>query len=377
MTNELSDILDPAAPARAAAAQPDSVAAPPSAIRPRVVPAPGVVARRAPLLLVSMPALNEVRTVAAVIAGVPQSIPGVGRIEVVVIDDGSTDGTADAARRAGAHVIRHTRTRGVGAAFQSALAYAVRRGADLLVSVDSDGQFDPGDIPKLIRPVLDGQAEAATASRFKDPALAPQMPVVKRWGNAAMSWLISRLTGETYSDVSCGFRCYNRQAALNLHLLGHFTYTQEVFLNLHFKHMRIVEVPLAVRGVREHGKSRVASNLFRYALRTSRIIFRSYRDYCPLQFFGALSLMMATPAVLLWIFLLIHYVTTGGFTPHKWAGFTGAALFTFGLVLGLLGVVGDMLNRQRAYLEELLYYMRAREAPDAPSETVWHAEVDS
>lgn len=348
----------------------------PSALESGLVPAGrGEAAVKARLLIVSMPALNEARTVAHVINGVPDAIPGVGRIEVVVVDDGSTDGTADAARRAGAHVIRHPRTRGVGAAFRTALGYAVRRRADLLVSVDSDGQFDPRDIPKLICPVLEGEADAATASRFKDPALTPEMPSVKRWGNAGMSWLISRLTGETFSDVSCGFRCYNRQAALNLHLLGHFTYTQEVFLNLCFKHLRIVEVPLRVRGVREHGKSRVASNLMRYAVRTSRIIFRSYRDYCPLQFFGALALLMVLPALLLWTFLLTHYLTTGGFTPHKWAGFIGAALFTFGMVLGLLGVVGDMLNRQRVYLEELLYYTRAREASDETGD--WNARTET
>ena len=324
----------------------------------------------APLMIVSIPALNEEKTVGRVIADVPRRIPGIGRVEVVVIDDGSSDQTANVARRAGATVLRHGRTLGVGAAFQTGLAHGVRRGADLIVSIDADGQFDPVDIPELVEPVLAGEAEFATASRFKDASLAPEMPGIKRWGNRMMSRLISRLTGQKFFDVSCGFRCYSRHAALNLHLLGHFTYTQEVFLNLAFKHMRMVEVPLRIRGVREHGKSRVAGNLLQYALKTSRIIFRSYRDYFPLHFFGGLSALLSVPALGLWGFLLVHYLQTGGFSPHKWAGFTGAALFAFGLMMLILGVIGDMLNRQRVYLEELLYYVRARESENESADRV-------
>ena len=121
----------------------------------------------------------------------------------------------------------------------------------------------------------------------------PEMPWVKRWGNRMMSRLISRLAGERFYDVSCGMRCYGRRAALQLHLLARFTYTQEVLLNLAFKQLRIVEVPLRVRGEREHGESRVAASLWRYGLRTAQIIFRSYRDYRPMRFFGGIALALA------------------------------------------------------------------------------------
>ena len=122
------------------------------------------------------------------------------------------------------------------------------------------------------------------------------MPRIKLWGNRMMSRLISRLAGQTFHDVSCGMRCYSRRAALHLHLLGRFTYTQEVFLNLAFKQMRIVEVPIKVRGEREYGRSRVAGSLWRYALRTAQIIFRCYRDYHPLRFFGGAALLLMLPA---------------------------------------------------------------------------------
>lgn len=309
-------------------------------------------------LFVTIPALNERITIAQVVKAVPRNLPGVRRVEVLVIDDGSTDDTAAEAAAAGATVISHAMTRGVGAAFHTALTYVMERRGDLLVSIDGDGQFNPADIPALVEPVTSGRADFSTASRFKDPALLPRMPAVKLWGNRMMSRLVSRLTGGRFFDVSCGMRCYNRKAMLNLNLMGAFTYTQEVFLNLAFKRLRIEEVPIRVRGQREFGESRVASNIFRYAVNTSRIIFRAYRDYKPMRFFGGIALWMLIPAVLLELFFVVHYIRTGQFSPHKWAGFTGGGLAVLSLMALHMGLMGDMLNRHRVYLEELLYRQR-------------------
>jgi glycosyltransferase involved in cell wall biosynthesis len=277
-----------------------------------------------------------------------------------VVDDGSRDATAQEAIAAGAELIRHPSPRGVGAAFASALRRAVEIGADLLVSIDADGQFDPADIRALVRPVLDGEADFATASRFVDPALAPDMPPLKRWGNRMMARLVSRLAGQRFHDVSCGLRCYSRRAALSLNPMGRFTYTQEVFLTLAFKQLRIAEVPVRVRGEREFGQSRVADNLWKYALHTSGIIFRCYRDYQPMRLFGVAALALAAGAAALGGFLLLHWAATGGLSPHKWAGFASAALFGLAVLALAVGLVGDMLNRQRVYLEELLYRQRDR-----------------
>jgi hypothetical protein len=208
-------------------------------------------------------------------------------------------------------------------------------------------------------------ADFASASRFKDESLIPEMPPAKLWGNRMMSRLVSRLTGGKYYDVSCGMRCYNRKSMLNLNLMGAFTYTQEVFLNLAFKRLRIVEVPIKVRGQREFGKSRVASNLFKYAVNTSRIIFRAYRDYKPMRFFGSISLWLGIPAVLLEAFFVLANVWASVRFQHKWAGFTGAGLLMLSLLSLTIGLIGDMMNRQRVYLEELLYRQRDRAWRDA------------
>ncbi len=313
-----------------------------------------------PRLLVAMPALNEEATIGQVLEGVPERFPGIESVETLVIDDGSTDRTAEIARSMGATVIQHDQPQGVGAAFSRVLSEAIRRGVDLLVTIDSDGQFNPADIPKLVAPVAAGEADFATASRFKDRRLTPQMPKIKLWGNRQMSRLISRLAEREFYDVSCGMRCYNRRAMLNLNLLGQFTYTQEVFLNLAFKQMRIAEIPIAVRGEREFGESRVANNLWHYAVKSAKIIFRAYRDYRPMRFFGWLAVLLFLPAILMGSFLMVHYMATGTFTPYKWLGFASAAFTFLGLMMLHMGMIGDMLNRHRVYLEELLYNQRLR-----------------
>ena len=313
-------------------------------------------------MLVCLPALNEEKTVAEVIRRIPRHIDGVSSVDVLVVDDGSTDRTASLAAEAGATVVSHPRSKGVGAAFHTALAYAINRPVDLIVTLDADGQFDPALIPKLIAPVLRDEADFVTASRFVDPALVPDMPWIKRWGNGMMSRLISRIAGNVFHDVSCGMRCYGRKAAMHLNLLGTFTYTQEVFLNLAFKVLRIAEVPIPVRGQRKHGRSRVAPDVWRYGVKAMWIIFRCYRDYHPMRFFGWLAAGLMVPGVGLAILFLVHYWQTGRFAGYKWAAFTGAAMFALGVLLLLTGLVGDMLNRHRIYLEEVLYYVRTRKA---------------
>lgn len=318
-------------------------------------------------LIVIIPALNEETTVGDVVRRVPREVHGIKDIRVVVVDDGSDDATSEVAKRFGAEVIKHSTNFGVGAAIQTGLSFGIDEKVDLIVTLDADGQFDPCDIPKVVEPVIRGQAAFSTASRFLDRSLTPTMPRIRLWGNRAMSWLISRIVGQRYFDVSCGMRCYSQEAALRLNLLGAFTYTQEVFLNLSFKRLAIAEVPVRVAGQRSVGRSRVAHNLMRYAIRALQIIVRAYRDYHPLRFFGRIAVLFASLGLGLGGFLLLHYLNYGAFSPHKWAGF--GALFLVGLALMSLhiGVIGDMMNRHRIYLEEILLRQRLSDTKERES----------
>lgn len=309
-------------------------------------------------LVIQLPALNEEASIGAVLDALPKSLPGVGEIRVVVVDDGCTDDTGRIAAARGATVIRHPRTMGVGAAFRSGLQCATEMGADIVVTIDADGQFDADDIGTLVAPILANEADFVTASRFKDPDFEPVMPGVKRWGNAVIARWISHMTGLTFADVSCGFRAYSRNAFLRLNLTGDFTYTHEVFLSLAFAGVRIREVPVHVRGKRQHGTSRVAGNLFRYAWGAGGIILGTYRDYRPLRFFSIIALACFGLGAAALGFLGLHWLRTGAFTPYKAAGFVGGCFWGAALLVFLFGLVAQMQVRIRTGLEDVVYRVR-------------------
>ena len=309
-------------------------------------------------LCVTMPALNEEATVAQLIKRIPRNIPGISNVFVIMVDDGSTDQTADLAEKEGAIIVAHAKTRGVGMAFQAGVQKSLELGADLMVNMDADGQFNPEDIPTLIAPLVDGRAGFVTASRFISKECVPDMNPVKYWGNLGMSWLISTLAGHRFYDVSCGFRAFTRDTLQQLNLFGHFTYTQETFLDLSYKQVDILEIPIKIRGKRKHGKSRVAPNVLRYAAKSGTIIFRSFRDYKPLHFFGVPAALMVGTSIGLGVFLMNHWLDTGAFSPHKWAGFAAAALFGGGVFLLIVGLIGDMMARIRLNQERILYLLK-------------------
>ena len=248
-------------------------------------------------LVVQIPALDEEATVADVIARIPRDIEGISSVTVLVIDDGSSDRTGELAREAGAMVIRNDQPQGVGAAFRT----GIQRSTELAMA------------------------------------------------------------GRRYHDVSCGFRAYSRNAYLRLVLTGNFTYTHEVFLTLAYAGLSIREVPLKVQGVREHGTSRIAPGVIRYGLRTGAIILRTYRDYKPLRFFAFLSILLGGAALCFFAFLMYTRITTGAFTPHKWAGFVAATFGGSALIVFLVGIVAEMLDRSRITQEETLYRVRKLE----------------
>lgn len=306
-------------------------------------------------LIIQLPALNEVASIGAVLRALPKKLPGIDEILVVVVDDGSTDGTGKIALENGAIVVTHERPRGVGAAFRSGLARSIELNPDLIVTMDADGQFNSSDLPALIQPLLCGEADFVSASRFKDQAFEPSMPRAKRWGNKIIARWLSHMTGQTFHDVSCGFRAYPRKAFLRLDPQGDFTYTHEVFLSLAFAGLRIKEVPVVVRGVREHGRSRVAGNLFRYAWRAGAIILSTYRDYRPMAFFGRIAGVLGICGIAALGFLGVHWLRTGAFFPYKVVGFAGGALCGAALMVALMGFVSSMLVRVRSGVEMALF----------------------
>ncbi len=309
-------------------------------------------------LLVIIPAFNEQDVVSSVIGSVPKKVKGIDKVDILVVDDGSKDNTAEKAEKAGAIITRHKKNRGVGAALATGFDYALKYGYDFVVNIDADGQFEAGEIPKLIEPILAQEADMVVGNRFKDGRPA-NMPLVKYYGNILMNKLISYLAQENFSDVSCGFRAYSREALLNLNLFGNFTYTQETFLDLSFKKLNIRQISVQVKYFPER-KSKVAGNLFSYTYKTLNIILRSIVYYRPLRFFGYPGIISFLIGLFFIGFLLYHKISTGNYSPYKAYGFIGGGLILFGLILFLIGLLADMIDKIRRTQERILYYEKKR-----------------
>lgn len=312
-------------------------------------------------LVVIIPAYNEEKSIVKVINQIPRTITNIEKIEILVIDDGSQDKTVNEIKNnTSASVVSHHKNLGLGASFATGLEQAIKRQADIVVTIDADNQFDPQDINKLIKPIIDKKYDCVTGSRFIDKNFSPdKIPFIKKWGNKKVAFLINKLTGQKYYDVSCGFRAYSKQAILNINIFSNFTYTQEVILDLSFKNLIIKEVPIKVRYFADR-QSRIAHNLFKYAWNISKTNFRIFRDYKPLKFFGSIGLLIFITGLLFDIFILWNFINTGSITPYKYIGFIGGFLNLLGFLIIIVGLLADMLYRIRINQEKILYYEKRK-----------------
>jgi glycosyltransferase involved in cell wall biosynthesis len=309
-------------------------------------------------VLVAIPAYNEAATIAGVITAHRDALRAASiECDVLVVDDGSRDRTAAIAAETGARVIEHGINKGLGVAFRNAVRYAISGKYAAMLTVDADGQFSPTNSADLLFPVLEGKASICTASRFLPSSRVTGIPGVKRVGNALVTWLINSITKERFTDVSCGFRAYGREALLHLHLFGAYTYTHEVILNAATKGLRIVEMPVTV--IYFPGRrSRIASSLLRYGWRTSGIILRSTIAYQPFRLFGSLAFALWIVSVPVLIVLGTRYLLTDLFSPYKGIGITALLMLGLGLTSFSAGLLLEVSRRAQLTLEEILYYQK-------------------
>jgi glycosyltransferase involved in cell wall biosynthesis len=308
-------------------------------------------------LLLFLPAKDESKTIAAVIETAKNVLKTMSlQSDILVIDDGSEDTTGIIAKNAGAIVLRNHQNKGLGLTFQRAVSFAIEKKYDFMVTMDADNQFSPEEIPNLLLPAL-AQKDIAmvTGSRFLEASNLKNMPKIKFWGNHLMSGLINSILQTNYSDVSCGFRVYSREALLHLNLFGKFTYTQEVFLNLGYKQKSIIEIPITVSYFKER-KSRIAHNLFQYAKRTFSIIFYSVLYYKPFRLLGFISLLLGIPGLSIVLFTGIRFLVTGILTPFRGLAIIGIGLLSLSFLTFIIGLILHMISRIYLNVDNLLYY---------------------
>jgi glycosyltransferase involved in cell wall biosynthesis len=309
-------------------------------------------------IIVYMPALNEEAAIAGVLKSIPKKIYDFHTVDLLVVNDGSTDTTEKIAKQNGANVINHNYNKGLGRAFQTAIEYALKNRADILVSIDADGQFDSNQIINLIQPIIEQKSDFSIGNRFSN-GKPDRMSRVKFWGNKRISEVVSIVSKTKIIDASCGFRAYSRECLLNLNLQGGFTYTHETILDLLNKNFKVAQVPVYVKYYEER-VSRIAGNLFVYGYRTSIIIFKSLKDYKPLQFFLGIAFFVLFFALIIGGFVLYHWINTGMITPYKSFGFIALSLCGMSLVIATLAFIADMLNRIRENQEKILFITKKK-----------------
>ena len=310
-------------------------------------------------LAVYLPALNEAATIGDVLDAIPADIPGITHVERIVIDDGSTDDTGGVARRRGVQVIRHSRNLGTGRAFMSGVQAALAEGADIIVGIDADGQFAPVDIGYLVAPILKGDADVVLCTRFGPHSqLAGSMPVVKRLGNWLLCRIISLTAGQRFTDVSCGFRAFTRDAALRVDIHSEFEYIHESLLAWRRFGQRVVEVELPVRAERAVGESRVLSSIGYYTVRAAPVLIGAIRDYSPLRFFGSLAILAFVVSVLIGGGVFVHWWRTGETVPYTSFIVISVGGVLLAVVLGAVALLADLIARLKFQVEEILHDSR-------------------
>ena len=304
-------------------------------------------------LVVMIPAFNEEKKIVDVIKKIPKKIAGVSKVEILIMDDHSSDRTAEVAKKAGADkIFRHKQNVGLGKNFKEGIEIALKIGADIIVNIDGDGQFNPEDIPKLIKPIQEGEVEMVTCSRFLNPKLVKNMPWIKKWGNKRFTNLVSRITKQKFTDTQCGFRAYSKEAALRMNINGKFTYTQEVFIDLVEKGMRIKEIPLEVQYFKDR-KSHISGKLRSYGFKSLGIIAKATRDTQPLTFFGMPALIIFLMGVLGAGYSFFYWLMNWMTSPIQTLFNVSVFFMIFGLSLGILSLIADMMKTLKTNQDEI------------------------
>lgn len=308
-------------------------------------------------LVVNLPAYNEAEKIGQTIKRIPRQIPGVDEVFVQVIDDGSKDGTAEIARAAGAdYVHSHNINRGVGVGFRTAVGKALGNGADIMVSIDADGQFDPDDIPKIIEPIFKNEADMVSADRFGE-FKAKNIPWSKDFLNRFAARIIGKFLNYKINDLTCGFRAYNRETLLRLTLPGNFTYVQEVIIDAIGKNLKIKWVPVEVTYFEER-KSRIVKSVFRYVSNSARIILKAIRDVRPMKFFGAPGLILIGFSAILFVYFLWNYFQNFQVSPFRNVILLAVTLLLVGIQFLVFALIADMIKNTRKITEDQMYLLR-------------------
>jgi glycosyltransferase involved in cell wall biosynthesis len=299
-------------------------------------------------LIIQIPCFDEAEQLPQTLAALPRAVDGFEEVELLVVDDGSSDGTVAVARACGVdHLVRLTNNKGLAAAFQAGIDTALKLGADVIVNTDADNQYYGPDVAELVRPILRGDADMVIGDR--EVSGIEHFSTLKKALQRLGSWVVRQASATSVPDTTSGFRAYNREAAIQMLVVSRFTYTLETIIQAGKLLVAIDHVP--VRTNPKTRESRLFPSTAAYVRRNAVSIFRIYAQYEPLRVFWTLSLVIALAALAVWIRFGVAYAEGNG-KGHVQSLILGAVLFIAAIVLWALGVIGDLLAAQRVMTQK-------------------------
>lgn len=307
--------------------------------------------------IIQIPCYNEAKTLPETVAALPRTLPGIDALEFLVIDDGSSDGTAELAQTLGVHhVVRHPRNLGLARAFMTGLDSSLRLGADVIVNTDADNQYVAADIARLVGPIVAGEAELVIGDR--GVGQIEHFSPLKRGLQRLGSWVISQAAGMKVPDATSGFRALTRDAALHTLVLSSYSYTLETLIQAGAQRRAIRYVP--VRTNLPTRPSRLMNNLPHYLANSTTTIVRAYTFYRPLRVFTTIGVIALLAGAAIGVRFLIAYIGGTG-DGHIQSLILSAVLLIAGFQTLLIGLVADLIGANRKVMEEVLVRVRRQE----------------
>jgi len=311
-------------------------------------------------LIIQIPCLNEAQNIGQTVQDLPAELDGINTIEFLVIDDGSSDGTSEAARQAGVHhVITMPHHMGLSSAFKTGLETALSLGADIIINTDADNQYNAEDMQLLIEPILKNRADIVVGDR--DVRNIQSFSYTKRLLQRLGSWTIGQASGLDTPDATSGFRAYTRNAAMRTLVMNDYSYTLETLIQAGARNMAVEYVP--VRTNEQVRPSRLMRSIPDYLANSSTIILRAYTMYRPLRVFSIISFVILI-AGLFGSGRFLYFYIIGQGAGHVQSLILSAVLLIVGFQIFLIGLVADLIGFNRKVLEEILYRQRRQEFDD-------------
>ncbi len=315
-------------------------------------------------LIIQISCFNEEECLPKTLDALPREIEGIDEIEVLVINDGSSDRTAEVARNHGAvnHIVNFKKNQGLARAFMAGLNACLSYGADIIVNTDADNQYNADDIPALIAPIQEGKADMVIGTR--PIAQIKHFSIIKKFMQKIGSWLVRKASRTNVIDAPSGFRAISRNSALKLNVFNTFTYTHETIIQAGQKNMVVVSVPIRVNG--ETRPSRLFKSIPTYVARSVIAILRMVVVYRPFRFFLSIGLAFFTSGFIFGIRYLYYYFTGGG-QGHVQSVVLAGILIGIGFQTILVAFLADLLGVNRKLMEEVQYRLRKQELDKTPT----------